>query len=399
MMNGRADTPVTAKFGPEHGSVSHFADRALSAFRSGLASIRGHSTVWKKQRIVAIPVCNEEEHIAPCLLALAAQKTLPDKVVLWVNNTTDDTCNRARSLIDRLPFELDIVAVSYDPALASAGLARRDAMAYAAREASPDAILFTTDADSEVASDWIENTLAAFAHYPAEAVFGRVLLMPEEYSKIPLHLHEDEQAERAYGALLEQIGLILCPEAHDPWPRHQEHSGASIAVTHEAWRRTGGIPHVPSGEDRAFYQALRRNGIPVRHDLEVSVYVSARLQGRAQGGMAETLARRLITQDEYIDDAFEPVSRRLLRIRREQAYWNADQYSFPMQSYPDMPLVHIRRQDLPRHHERARRVLNVLRQLKCRFPEGLQTGTAGQSDIPLHALTDQTASLPHGRFA
>ncbi|GBR46303.1 glycosyltransferase [Gluconobacter roseus] len=354
--------------------------------------------VWKRQRVVAIPVCNEEEHIIPCLLALAAQKDALDRVVLWINNTTDDTRNRALSLTGRLPFELETVTVSYDPAQASAGLARRDAMAHTAKTAAPDAILFTTDADSEVAPDWTENILAAFTQYPVEAVFGRVLLMPEEYRKIPPHLHEDEQAERAYGALLEQIGLMLRPEAHDPWPRHQEHSGASIAVTHEAWRRVGGIPHISSGEDREFYKALRRHGIPVRHDLEVRVYVSARLQGRAQGGMAETLARRLIAQDEYIDDAFEPVSRRLLRLRREHAYWNADQYAFPMQPYPELPLVHIRRQDLPRHHERAQRVLNVLRQLKSRFSKELQSGTTGQSDIPLHALTDQTASLPHGRF-
>lgn len=351
---------------------------------------------WKKPRIVAIPVCNEEDHIVACLLALAAQTSLPDRVVLWINNTTDETCDRVLSVAHRLPFELETVTACYPLAIASAGQARRDAMAHAAGTASPDAILLTTDADSEVASDWIESILAAFIQYPVEAVFGRVLLLPEEYRKIPLHLHEDEQSERAYGALLEQIGLLLSPESHDPWPRHLEHSGASIAVTHAAWRRVGGIPDVPSGEDRAFARALRQNGIAVRHAPQVQVYVSARLQGRARGGMAETLARRLITQDEYIDDAFEPVSRRLLRIRRELAYWQS-RSSFLDIPYPELPVVCIHRKELHQHHERALRVLKLLRQMKRRSPENFPIETVGQYDIPPPALTGPEPSVFHGR--
>ncbi|WP_215750404.1 MULTISPECIES: glycosyltransferase family 2 protein [unclassified Gluconobacter] len=362
-----------------------------------LTSASRHSLVWKKQRIVAIPVCNEEDYIVPCLLALAAQKYKADKVILWINNTTDDTCLRARSLIDQLPFELETVTVFYDAALASAGLARRDAMAHAARAASSDAILFTTDADSEVASDWIESILAAFVRYPVDAVFGRVLLLPDEYKKIPAHLHEDEQAEQAYGALLEQIALLLNPEPYDPWPRHLEHSGASIAVTHQAWSKVGGIPHIPSGEDRGFYQALRQNGIPVRHALDVKVYVSARLQGRAQGGMAETLARRLIAQDECIDDIFEPVSRRLLRIRKELKYLRESRLSMSNQPYPELPVIRIRRNELQRHHERAERVLNFLSIVKHRVPENLQSATADQYDTPRLALTGQGASVFHDR--
>ncbi|MFT9096660.1 MAG: glycosyltransferase, partial [Gluconobacter cerinus] len=151
----------------------------------------------KKQILVAIPVRNEEEHIVPCLLALARQETQPDKVVLWINNTTDQTHERVASLTNTLPFELEIVRVIYDPALASAGLARRDAMAHAAQYASSDALLVTTDADSEAAKDWLSRTLNAFTHYPVEAVFGRALLLPEEAKKIPFNLHEDERAEQA----------------------------------------------------------------------------------------------------------------------------------------------------------------------------------------------------------
>ncbi|WP_349291859.1 glycosyltransferase [Gluconobacter sp. Dm-62] len=364
----------------------------LPANRSASVLLPRSILFRKKQRIVAIPVCNEAEHIIPCLLALAAQTCLPDKVVLWINNTTDDTVNQATALTDRLPFELKTVSVTYDETKASAGVARRDAMAHAAKTASPDAILLTTDADSEVSRDWIDSILASFIRYPVEAVFGRVLLSPEDHAKIPFRLHEDEKTEQAYGAVLDQIRLLLSPEPHDPWPRHLEHSGASIAVTHQAWRKVGGIPNIPSGEDREFYRALRRKGIPVRHAPEVTVYVSARLQGRARGGMAETLARRLIAPDEYIDDAFEPVSRRMLRIRRELAYCQGSRSSRTKPPYPEFPSIPISRNELHRHHDRALRVLSLLRRMKQSSPENFQRTIVDQYDIPHPALTDQGSS-------
>ncbi|MFT8719936.1 glycosyltransferase [Acetobacter sp.] len=392
MTNRREDTPfatVLSRQSTHHPQPEH---STLSISESDPAFLRRQSLFWKKQRIVTIPVCNEEEHIIPCLLALAVQKPLPDRVVLWINNTIDSTYDKALSLTDRLPFELKIVSVFYEPSVASAGIARRDAMAYAAKTASPDAILLTTDADGTVAKDWIENILAAFIRYPVEAVFGRALLLPKEYRKIPFHLHEDEKKEQAYGALLDQIRLLLNPEPHDPWPRHLEHSGASIAVTHQAWKKVGGIPLLPSGEDRQFYRALRQNGIPVRHAPEVKVYVSARLQGRAHGGMAETLARRLIAQDEYIDDAFEPVSRHLLRLRKERAYWHESHSSFDEKPYPELPTFPIRRNELALHHERALRVLNCLRQM-TRHPSTHKT--TARYDSPHPALPDQATTFFH----
>lgn len=354
---------------------------------------------WKKYRIVVIPACNEENHIIPCLLALAAQSlVLPDKVILWINNTTDQTYTRALSLQNKLPFALEIIQITYDPATANAGTARREAMAHAAKNAPHDALLFTTDADGEVAKDWIYRTLEAFAQYPVEAVFGQALLLPSEYAKIPLRLHEDERAEQAYGALLEQITLLLCPQPHDPWPRHIVHSGASIAVTHQAWAQAGGIPNIPSGEDRQFYEALRQNGIRVRHAPEVIVYVSARLLGRARGGMAETLARRIIAQDKYIDDAFEMVSRRLLRIRRELAYQRTNPSSPLSKIHTELLSARILREDLPKHSKRAERVLNFLRHTEYCLSESWQSGIAGQCGIPLHVHYDSAAKIAPDRL-
>jgi len=80
--------------------------------------------------------------------------------------------------------------------------------------------------------------------------------------------------ECAYAAALDKIASILVPEAWDPWPRHTEHSGASIAVTLAAYRLVGGMPPAPIAEDRRFFAALRAAGARIRHAPEIAVVVS-----------------------------------------------------------------------------------------------------------------------------
>jgi hypothetical protein len=52
-------------------------------------------------------------------------------------------------------------------------------------------------------------------------------------------------------------------------------------------------PGTPLGEDRAFFDALRRVDARIRHVPGVRVVVSARIVGRAPGGMADTMRRRV----------------------------------------------------------------------------------------------------------
>jgi Glycosyl transferase family 2 len=263
--------------------------------------------------VAAIPVRNEEDRIIPCLQALANQtgRTV-DHVVLLLNNCTDGTAKLVTDRTRTWPFQLTVEHCGFPPAIAHAGAARRKAMDLAGAIAGPNGILFATDADGVVASNWVDRTLAAF-RLGVGVVCGRAVIDPEEARAIPEELHRREGAEIAYATVLDRIFDIIDPDPLDPWPRHTEHSGASIAVTAGAWAAAGGIPPHPLGEDRAFIAALRCIDAPIRHAPDVTVTVSGRLVGRAKGGMADTMARRMIRQDRWLDESLEPASDALRR--------------------------------------------------------------------------------------
>ena len=253
--------------------------------------------------IVAIPARNEAEHIVCCLQALGGQA---ERVVLLVNNSTDGTEDLAKRKAASIGLDLHVSVQHFSPAQCSAGHARKMAMDVAATLA-PGAVLLTTDADSRVAPDWVAANLRYIAS-GVDAVAGRAVIDPVDAAKIPARLHEDDARECAYAALLDEIAAVLDPDPADPWPRHTEHSGASICVSPRAFRQAGGVPDVPAGEDRGLFAALRRIDAVIRHAPEITVTVSGRIVGRASGGMADTIRRRLAAPDPFLDDALEPTA-------------------------------------------------------------------------------------------
>jgi hypothetical protein len=285
--------------------------------------------------VVAIPAKDEADRISACLLALARQTRAPDGVLLLLNNCSDLTAAIARNLSATLPFALYIASHAFMPAEAHAGSARRMAMRLAADLASsgdlagsgdladPNAVLLTTDADAIVADDWIEQNLRALSG-GADAACGRVEVDPIEAMLIPPGLRADDALECELTGLLDRIACVLDPDPADPWPRHTEAAGASIAVTMAAFRRTNGIPAIATGEDRAFVKALARMDARIRHDPAITVTASARIHGRAEGGMADTIRRRIRQQDEFADDALEPAGDAYRRVdfrRRARLAW------------------------------------------------------------------------------
>jgi len=265
--------------------------------------------------VVAIPVRDEVERIPDCLAALGNQDDAVLGVVLLVNNTRDATMQAIADCRPALRCPVLAIEHWFPPEQANAGRARSLAMQHADRLAPEALPLLTTDADGRAAPDWLARNLYHLRN-GCDAVFGRAEIDPIEATSIPMSLHQADADECAYAALLDEIACLINPDADDPWPRHTENSGASVAVTRAAYHRVGGIPTVALGEDRAFYAALRIAGLRIRHAPEVRVVVSGRILGRAAGGMADTIRRRLVAPDLWLDDALEPVAARVMRLRR-----------------------------------------------------------------------------------
>ncbi|MET0532331.1 MAG: glycosyltransferase [Microvirga sp.] len=282
----------------------------------------GHPSV-----VVAIPVKNEANCIAACLQALSAQcdesgGPMPrDRfgVVLALNNCSDGTAEIVRSIQDSLPFTMWLLERDLAPEMAHAGGARKIAMDAAADlAASSDraeaGVILTTDADGRVGPRWIAANLAAI-DAGVDLVAGFVQADPHEHALLPAALIERGRLESRYEWLLAELIARLDPDRVDPWPNHRAESGASLAITLDAYRRVGGVSAIPTGEDRALAASVRLAGGRVRHSLAAQVLVSCRLDGRAAAGMAATIKQRILEPDLACDSALEPADRVWLRGR------------------------------------------------------------------------------------
>lgn len=262
--------------------------------------------------VVAIPVCNERQHIVACLRSLDQQRGLiPGQlgVLLFLNNCNDGSFDTVAAIAPALTCALRVVVC--DDAAASAGWARRRAMDAAADwldETGGEGVLLTTDADSRVPLDWVARNLAGIAA-GADAVAGRLALDPDDAALLPAALHARGALEGEYETLLTEIAARLDPLPGNPWPHHWCRSGASLATRLGTYREIGGMPDIPCGEDRAFVEAVLAHDLVVRHDPDLVVVTSARLQGRAKGGVADTIRQRIDTPDSLCDDRLERVER------------------------------------------------------------------------------------------
>jgi hypothetical protein len=237
--------------------------------------------------------------------------------LVFANNCRDESAEIARGLSEHLPFPIRVVEARLPVARAHAGGARRAAMDLAdlwlGENGERDGVILTTDADSRVPPDWIATNRAAVAS-GADAVLGRIAL-DEEGDALPAALHRRGRLEGAYEQLLTELAAVLDPLAHNPWPHHATISGASLAVNVQTYRRVGGLPCVRFGEDKAFVAVLLRHDARLRFAPEIKVITSGRLDGRAPGGVADTLRLRAHDPDAFCDEALEPFRIAIKRAR------------------------------------------------------------------------------------
>ncbi|WP_426166499.1 hypothetical protein [Sandarakinorhabdus sp. DWP1-3-1] len=199
----------------------------------------------------------------------------------------------------------------------NAGSARMAALDRAIFELPPTGIVMTTDADSEVAPDWIMANLAEI-DAGADAVAVVVAFSPATLAALPSfgsarHLEWQLADQHA------RLGTLIDPVAHDPWPNHIWAWGASLAVTVAAYRTVGGMPPVPLAVDRAFAARIEAHDLRLRRSHAAVVYTSARRSGRAPGGFADLIDAYASNAEMPCDAALEPtmdlVRRLLLRAR------------------------------------------------------------------------------------
>jgi hypothetical protein len=277
--------------------------------------------------VIAIPVKDEAERLPGCLQSLAAQEGVDFSdvaVVLLLNNCTDGTAEVVRASAPGLPFALHMHEVTLKGGQANAGWARKLAMDAAARLAAPDGVLLTTDADTLLHADWIEANLREIAA-GHDAVAGYVMADSGELMELSPAILERGRLEWEYQQLAAELDARVDCEAHDPWPRHNQNCGASAAVTLRAYRLIGGLPPKPVGEDRALFEMIRRIDGKIRHSLEVQVVTSARIDGRASGGLADEIRLRTDPDhpcDEALEVAIATLRRAQWRFELRQA-WDA----------------------------------------------------------------------------
>lgn len=246
---------------------------------------------------VCVPARNEAACL-PILLDALARQDVPGVVSVGIglNNTTDRSARVIETAQSRWNGRLSIhvEAVRFETALAHAGSARRHAMALGAEVVAhrANAVLISTDADSRPPSSWIRANLAAL-NEGAEVIGGRLEIdAPED---LPADILAARRLWDDYWAQVRAIEDAIDPVAWDPAPRHGDHTGASLAMRIETWKAAGGVPVVPTGEDRALVAAAVATGARLRHPPCVWTRVSARTVGRAEGGMAAYMTDMALT--------------------------------------------------------------------------------------------------------
>ena len=235
---------------------------------------------------VVVPARDEEALVGPCLEALAAQTSIePDEyeVLLVLDRCADGTGERAAGVAAANPH-LRLRTLE-GPGMGS-GRARRAGMEAACerllRVGRPDGLIASTDADTVVDPDWLAVQLGAVAA-GARAIGGRITLA--EDGALPRHVR-DWHAEYSRA----RYRKLLSDPDRSGRAEHWQFSGASLAITAEAYREVGGLKPLSSLEDEYLEDVLRTRGIPIERLLAVRATTSPRLRGRAERGLSYDLS-------------------------------------------------------------------------------------------------------------
>ncbi len=222
---------------------------------------------------VVIPAKDEQTTIDSCirsvLTCLSQARVLSSWVVVVADECSDDTAAIARRTLAGRGEVLETH-------VKSAGAARRLGTARLLehfRDVSATRLWFAnTDADTHVTPDWIQIQLA----HAAAGVVGvaGIVCLDASASEAAKTTHEKFYETAADGT-------------------HQHVHGANLSMRADAYIDAGGWSDLALAEDHCLWNRLRRRGWPLLSPVNSVVTTSARVEGRARGGFADTLKARM----------------------------------------------------------------------------------------------------------
>jgi len=225
---------------------------------------------------VVIPARNEARTIGTCIRSVlracdAAADLERATVVVVADRCTDDTVATARRALRARGVVIECDA-------GSAGSARRAGVEHALaalRNVDRRRLwIANTDADTSVGRNWIQVHLG-FAQQGFAAVAGVVRI----------------EGVPGYGAAM--LEALSAKYEIPPDGRHTHVHGANLGVRADAYLDVGGWSRARVAEDHCLWNRLRSRGWSVCASSASTVLTSGRLVGRAAGGFADTLRKRV----------------------------------------------------------------------------------------------------------
>ena len=208
-----------------------------------------------------VPAHNEEDQILSCIAALQVAAHCPrlcgEQTVVMV--VLDACTDNTRSIAQRM----GVTSIALDARNVGAARALGAELALAAGARW----LAFTDADSQVAPDWISAQLAQ----RSDAVCGTLAVRDWD----------------GYGDTMRSRNDATYTDADG----HRHIHGANFGVSARAYERAGGFRPLQSSEDVALVEALQASGASIAWSAAPRVFTSARRVFRAPGGFEAALAR------------------------------------------------------------------------------------------------------------
>lgn len=282
---------------------------------------------------VIVPAKNEAEFISSTLDALRLQCDEAGnpvsydvyEVLVLANNCSDDTYEICKNYQIKYPrFRMYVQNMEIPQPVAHIGTVRRLLMDAAYHRlvsvAGERGIIVSTDADSEVDPYWVHHIIQEMDK-GVDVVGGRILPRDTPALSRMHHLRDV-----TYRFLRSKLEAELDPCASNPWPRHFQCYGPSLAVTCEMYDRAGKLPMIPYLEDEEFRKALKRVDARIRHSPKVRIYTSSRLQGRVGFGFSVQLqewSNMSLKEEQQCVESLEAVTFQLNLKNEMRRLWSA----------------------------------------------------------------------------